>query len=126
MWSSLSLIPWGALEREGQPCASLSGSRGCGLSPEGRHFLLVKKLSVFLPGQVPGEGSSCELLAAPSQGDVGEAPSTSTSRGKQEQWSRLSASSERGETAACHGHKGKGKAVLVMEEALGFLERAAK
>ena len=78
-WSHAELWVWG-------PCALLSGcpqKRG----KTSRHF--PQKCPVFFPRASLWEGSSCELLAAPGQGDMGGVPKAPTPRGKEEpcRWS---------------------------------------
>lgn len=117
MWSHLSLIPWGALGRASQPQASFSAvpAVGRGLSADGRQEC---------PGHVSGQGNSCEQLATLGRGH-GRGPGASISRGRVSRIGALDVLHV-GETVAGHCWKGKGESILLLENALGFLERAAE
>ena len=88
---------------------------GRGLSADGRQEC---------PGHVSGQGNSCEQLATLGRGH-GRGPGASISRGRVSRIGALDVLHV-GETVAGHCWKGKGESILLLENALGFLERAAE
>lgn len=102
----------------GQICASLSWAVPRGKAEPPRH-LQVKMPGVFLPGQV-SKGRSSELLAAPSQGDRGRRYQEHLLPEERKSSVGGSQLPPRGGDGACHFWKGKGRSVLLMENALGF------
>lgn len=108
MRSSLSLIPW-------RLSLGPHSRQGCGLSADGRQNRAR---------QVLGQGNRCEPLATPVRGQGGESEASISRRTV----SRIGALNglPLGETVAYLCWKGKGESVLLMENALGFLERAAE